>query len=592
MTSTIRTSGIDAVGDIPWGSHFCQFYQQEQDLVETLVPYFTAGLAANEACLWVTPLTFDTDKARRLLAESVPDLDAYLSSGQMQIVSMGDWYQASSGFEPEQVLASWLEREARCREQGFVGLRLTGDTSWVEGSGWDEFMAYESQVNDAFNRRNLVALCTYSLDKCNPSDVLDVCRHHQFALARRDGEWELLESSALKVAKDRLIQLNSELEERVEVRTAALNAALHARDEFLAMLGHELRNPLAPIRTAAEVIHTCAPEGSVIATSAAILTRQANHLTRLVDDLLDAARVTQGQIQLERKPVSLADVIDTAVEQSRVLIDQRGHALSVAVPNRAVHVHADATRLAQVFGNLLNNAAKYTPDGGDVAIGAKIKDGIATITVKDNGTGIPGPMLDAVFDLFTQLPRSLARADGGLGIGLTLARRIVDMHEGSIEAFSEGADTGSVFTVRLAVCDAPGAADGIAAKTISNTAPASRILIVDDNADAREAMATMMSLHGHEVATADDGLTGIDKVKSMRPDLVVLDIGLPDMSGYDVARQLRALDLSPAPRLIALTGYGQASDRALSKEAGFDAHLLKPATFEDVLSTLARLGAH
>lgn len=591
MSNMIRASGIDAVGDIPWGSHFCQFYRSEQDLIETLVPYFEAGLAANESCLWVTSEALEADKAKRLLGEAVPGLQNYLDSGQLEIVSIHDWYQAGSGFDPDEVLASWLEREARSRRQGFAGLRLTGDTSWVERSGWDEFMAYESKVTGAFDRRNLVALCTYCLDNCNATDVLDVCSHHQFALARRDAGWELLESSSLKVAKDRLLRLNGELEERVAARTSALNAALHARDEFLAMLGHELRNPLAPIRSAAEVIRNFAPEGSVIASSASILTRQAGHLTRLVDDLLDAARVTQGHIQLDQAAVSLADVIETAVEQSRALVDQRGHALAVALPSRAVHVHADATRLAQVFGNLLNNAAKYTPDGGDVAIGARVQDGTATITVRDNGTGIPDAMLDSVFDLFTQVPRSLARSDGGLGIGLTLARRIVEMHGGTISAHSDGPDQGSTFTVRLAVCEAPSSVRNTVSEQVEARPDATRLLIVDDNADAREVMATLLSLHGHDVSTADDGAAAIAQVAESAPHVVILDIGLPDMDGYEVARRIRALDMAPAPRLIALTGYGQPADIALAHAAGFDAHLLKPASFDDVLGAIVRLTA-
>ena len=592
MSNAIRTSGIDAVGDIPWGSHFCQFYREEQDLVDTLVPFFQAGLAANESCLWVTSQALDADRAASLLARAVPDMNARLRSGQLEIVSISDWYQASGGFDPDEVLEGWLEREARSREQGFAGLRLTGDTSWVDRSGWDEFMAYESKVSGAFNRRKLVALCTYCLDNCNPSDVLDVCRHHQFALARRDGEWDLLESSSLKIAKDRLLRLNGELEERVAARTAALNASLHARDEFLAMLGHELRNPLAPIRSAAEMIARVAPEGSVFASSAAILTRQAGHLTRLVNDLLDAARITQGHIQVDKAPVSLADVINIAVEQSRALVDQRGHSLTVSVPSRAIHVDADATRLAQVFGNLLNNAAKYTPDGGEVAIRAQVRDGIATVSVEDNGTGIPQAMLDAIFNLFTQLPRSLDRSEGGLGIGLTVARRIVEMHGGTISAHSDGPDTGSTFTVRLAVCEAPAAASEPAFDHAGAGLSRSRILIVDDNADAREVLATLMALHGHEVLTAESGASAVEKARSLAPQLVIMDIGLPDMDGYEAARHIRALGMSPAPKLVALTGYGQPSDVERAHTAGFDAHLLKPAAFDDVLATVARLTSH
>ncbi|WEF33488.1 MEDS domain-containing protein [Pseudoduganella chitinolytica] len=451
MQTSHRSSGIDAVGGIPWGSHFCQFYRTEADLAETLVPFFQAGLDANESCLWVTSQSLDANRARALLEDAIPRLDAYLASGQMEIVSISDWYKAGDVFDPDIVLNGWIERERRSRALGFEGLRLTGDTIWVERSGWADFMDYERKVNGAFRHYNLVALCTYCMETCSAEDVIDVCRHHEFALTRRDGAWEVLESSSLKLAKQELVRLNAELEDRVETRTAALNAAVQARDEFLAMLGHELRNPLAPIRSAADVIRALAPANSPIADSSAVLHRQVAHLTRLVDDLLDVARITQGHIQLAMRETSLADIIEMALEQTRPLIDQRGHSLAVAMPPRNVQVVADATRLAQVFGNLLHNAAKYTPNGGAVSITAHVHDGSATVTVSDNGAGIPRDMLDSIFGLFTQLPRSLDRSDGGLGIGLTLARRLVELHGGTIAAHSGGPGLGSSFSVRLAL---------------------------------------------------------------------------------------------------------------------------------------------
>ncbi len=457
MHQPSRPSGIAAVGDIPWGSHFCQFYRTKDDLKETLVPYFEAGLRNNEACLWVTSHNLEAHEAEALMIEAVPDFDRFVASGQMQFISMKSWYNLGHKFDPDAVLQGWIDREAQSRANGFAGLRLSGDTAWLERSGWSSFMEYERKVNASFRRYHLVALCTYCMDQFSAEDVIDVCCHHQFALARREGEWELLESSSLKIAKDNLVRVNTELESRVESRTAELSSALRARDEFLAMLGHELRNPLAPIHTAAELIRARTPADSPLAATSAILHRQVAHLTRLVDDLLDVARVTQGQIQLQMHETTLAGILELAIEQSRPMIDQRRHTLSVDFPRDAMWVRADPTRLAQVFGNLLHNAAKYTPDGGSVDVAMRVSGNEVTVTISDTGAGIPAPMLASIFELFAQLPRSLARSDGGLGVGLTLDKRIVEMHGGSIEAHSEGVDMGAQFVVRLALV-APAAA--------------------------------------------------------------------------------------------------------------------------------------
>jgi signal transduction histidine kinase len=594
MQNSSRQSGIDAVGSIPWGSHFCQFYNDDADLTETLVPYFEAGLRDGEACLWVTGHTLEAERAESLMTDAVPEFKKYISSGQMQIASIHDWYRPGDVFDADAVLQGWIDKEADSKARGFAGLRLTGDTIWVERSGWASFMEYERKINTSFRRYNLVALCTYCMDRCSASDVIDVCCQHQFALARREGHWELLESSSLKVAKDDLMRVNGELESRVETRTAELSAALRSRDEFLAMLGHELRNPLAPIRTASEVIRALTPDDSPIAASAQILHRQVGHLTRLVDDLLDVARVTKGQIQMELQDTSLADIIALAVEQSRPIIDQRMHSLSVTLPARAARVRADPTRLAQVFGNLLHNAAKYTPDGGLVGIAARIDGNELVVSVTDSGTGIPDAMLLPIFDLFAQLPRSLARSDGGLGIGLTLAKSIIDMHGGTIVARSAGLDEGTEFRVRLPLVHpaAPRAPAVVPAPVAEPSKSACRIMLVDDNDDARDTMQTLLQIHGHDVSCAHDGGSALALAATVAPTIVILDIGLPYIDGYEVARRLRATPNGAQAKLIALTGYGHPDDLAAAAAAGFDAHIVKPANIEDVLGKIAFYSAH
>ncbi|HYG64168.1 MAG TPA: MEDS domain-containing protein, partial [Thermoanaerobaculia bacterium] len=235
-------SGIQAVGDINYGTHFCQFYRTRQDLRDVLVPYFVAGLRNEEYCMWVTSEPFGAEEAEAMMREAMPDFSDRLARGQIEIWDYMDWYLANGG-RPAQVLQGWIDREKRALDRGYTGLRLTGNTFWVERGVWDEFVAYESEVNRAFGQYRIIGLCTYCLDRCRAEDVLDVCRNHQFALTRREGEWELIESSSLKIAKEELARVNLGLEQRVAERTRALEEALAGRDEFLAMLGHELRNP-------------------------------------------------------------------------------------------------------------------------------------------------------------------------------------------------------------------------------------------------------------------------------------------------------------------------------------------------------------
>jgi two-component system CheB/CheR fusion protein len=304
--------------------------------------------------------------------------------------------------------------------------------------------------------------------------------------------------------------------------------------------------------------------------------------------LLDIGRITQGQIKLDIQPVSVSEVMEQALELSRPIIDQRGHSLSVSLPSRHVKVNADATRLAQVFGNLLHNAAKYTPDGGSVTMSAKVGKESIAVSVRDNGSGIPEAMLSSIFDLFTQLPRSLARSDGGLGIGLTLVKRITEMHHGTVDVSSDGIGQGSEFTIRLPLAATPTVtvADAGISGPATPFGAACRVLIVDDNRDSNTSFGDLLKIVGHEVACAYDGEHGLRLVKSFMPAAILLDIGLPEVDGYEVARRLKA---DPATRhiyVIALTGYGMPGDIIRAREAGFDAHLLKPARLEEVLKLI------
>ncbi len=362
------------------------------------------------------------------------------------------------------------------------------------------------------------------------------------------------------------------------------------KDEFLAMLAHELRNPLAPIHNGMQVLRLAGRDDPTAGHVLEMMDRQIRHLVRLVDDLLEVSRITRGKIKLRRERIELSAAIRGAIETSRPLIEAAGHELTVDLPPEPMPLHADLTRLAQVLTNLLNNAAKYTPPGGHIWVSARREGAGAVVRVADTGVGIPAEVLPHVFDLFVQEERSLDRSQGGLGIGLTLVKRIVEMHGGTVEARSAGRGGGSEFTVRL-----PLAAEGRGASRRgppgANGPPMGgatppRVLAVDDNRDAVEALAMLLKLSGYEARTACDGPAALEAAADYRPDAVLLDIGMPGMDGYEVARRLRQLPATQDVLLIALTGYGDDKDRRKTQEAGFDHHLLKPLDFEALSALL------
>jgi signal transduction histidine kinase len=366
---------------------------------------------------------------------------------------------------------------------------------------------------------------------------------------------------------------------------ARLAEANQAKDQFLAMLAHELRNPLAPIRIATQIIGHGPASPSDIQKAREIMDRQVGHLARLLDDLLDVARITRGSIELRKESVDLATVIEAALETSRPLIEQHGHTLAVSLSEERLWLDADPIRLAQVVTNLLNNAAKYTPPHGHIAVAASLEGRQAVLRVRDDGIGMAPELVSRVFDLFMQGDRSLAHVSGGLGIGLTIVRKLVELHGGTVSATSEGRGWGSEFVVRLPIVGAPAATSGVPAGEVRRLPPL-RILVIEDNADTRELIRALLARDGHRVRVADRGASGIDLAHSVRPDVALVDIGLPDVDGYEVGRRIRAI-LGESVRLIALTGYGQAEHRQRSEDAGFDAHLVKPVSEQLLRETLA-----
>jgi PAS domain S-box-containing protein len=357
----------------------------------------------------------------------------------------------------------------------------------------------------------------------------------------------------------------------------AIKEANRRKDEFLAMLAHELRNPLAPISNTLKLMQLRGIQDPVLKRSLDIMDRQVQHLTRLVDDLLDISRITQGKITLRKEPVELRTLLTHAVETSRSLIETHQHELLVSLPERPIYVEVDPIRLEQVVVNLLTNAAKYTDPGGRIGLICESEEDQVVIRVWDTGIGIPSEMLDQIFDLFTQIDQSLARSRGGLGIGLTLVRSLVEMHGGSVSAYSAGLDQGSEFVVRLPISPkTPLEQPHVISETTKRDQQRLRILVVDDNIDAAVTLGEMLELWGHEVRVVYDGLSAIETASTYQPDIIILDIGLPRMNGYEVARKLRQEANLSQITLVALTGYGQGEDQDPFREAKFDYHFTKP----------------
>jgi PAS domain S-box-containing protein len=398
---------------------------------------------------------------------------------------------------------------------------------------------------------------------------------------RSDGAWRWIQSiGAPRLSADgRFLGAVASSPDVTELITAsdALRDADRRKDEFLATLAHELRNPLAPIRQAARLARSPAASDAQREWSHAVIERQVHHMALLLDDLLDVSRITRGKLELRRERVELRDVVDRALETVRPLLDERGQRLGVELPERPVALDADPLRLAQVLGNLLTNASKYSDVRGPIVLTAEVEDNRVAIRVRDFGIGIEPELLPRVFDMFSQVKSSIDRAEGGLGIGLALVKGLVELHDGSVEASSAGLGHGAEFVVRLPLASEPADASSAASgERKTSSARSTRILVADDNRDAAASLATLLALDGHELSIAYDGDVALRNAEAFKPDVALLDIGMPKLNGYEVAQRIREAPWGKSMLLVAVTGWGQSSDKLRAHDAGFDHHFTKP----------------
>lgn len=446
-----------------------------------------------------------------------------------------------------------------------------------------------------------------------PEDALRIRRETLSALAadgtwrgelpfvRRDGSRGVCETVVKPLANARgdiygAVSINRDITERkrAEQQLKRLNLELskadRRKDEFLATLAHELRNPLAPMRNVLEILRMKEFSDPQLSWSRDVFDRQLQHMTHLVDDLLEVSRITQGKLELRKQRLDLARAMQSAMEAARSTVQASSHHLSVTLPREALYLDADPTRLSQMILNLLNNAAKYTPPGGKISLTAEREGSEAVIVVRDSGIGIPHEHLDNVFEMFSQLAPALDRSQGGLGIGLALVRGLAELHGGSVAAFSDGPGTGSEFVIRLPLSQ-HNAVPATHTLPEAPRAPGLRVVVVDDNADAADSLAMVLELEDHEVRTAGDGIAALDLIAAFAPQAVILDIGLPLLNGYEVARRIRRLDHNGRDGgilLIAVTGWGQQQDKQTALSAGFDHHFTKPVDPRELQRVLAR----
>jgi signal transduction histidine kinase len=449
---TLVPSGIPAIGDIPWGSHFCNFYATAEDLADSLVPFFKAGLEHNEKCLWVTSEPFGVEDAKTALRNAVPRLEEYLREGRIDIIDHRDWYLRSGETQADDVLQGWVDRKEQALARGLSGLRLTGNTAWLEAKDWKSFTDYEEKVNQTFRQHEIVALCSYCLHRCEPMGILDVVRNHQFAVARREGSWEVLESASLKLAKEELRRLNEELERRVEERTAELEAAVRVREEFLSMASHELKTPLTSLQLQLGLVKSgVLAAGDTVARKLApkmqTLERQVTRLNALNDSLLDVTALGSGMLRLELQPVDLVALVREVVERLEPDFARAGCEVRLEVEEE-LRGRWDPMRLEQVVVNLLSNAMKYGL-GKPVSIRVQRRGDSAALSVKDQGIGISSEAQERLFRKFERAVPS--QHYGGLGLGLYISRTLVEAMQGTIQVDSQPGH-GAIFTVSLP-CD-------------------------------------------------------------------------------------------------------------------------------------------
>ena len=587
-SNPVATNGIFAPMN---DGHLVQYYEKEGFLYDRVTDFMSEGLRGSDAAVLIATRAHRDGVESRLARRGV-DLSQLTAGGRYHALDAQETLSRLmvDGTPDPRRFADTIGPVIRTARSGDRRVLAFGEMVallWAEGNR-DAAIRLEELWNDLARKETFALLCAYPISHFDDAGYAE-----PFAEINAAHSWVTpAESYSVVEADERnraivILQQKAAALEAESRQRAALEIALRGKidelaevdrrkDEFLAMLGHELRNPLAPVTTALQIMRIHESEPSRVARSREIVERQIEHMTRLIDDLLDVSRITRGKIELREQPLLLSSVIERAVESARPLIDERGHRVVLDLPTEPVWFVADPARLAQVFANLLNNAAKYTDVGGRIWLHARVDGKDLVVGVKDDGPGLTKELRKHAFDLFMQGPQTRARARGGLGIGLTLVRRLVELHGGTVEALSEGPGRGTEFVVRLPL-RLPLVADGAPpTAAIAAAGPRRRILVVDDNVDAAEALGELLRDYGHEVATAHDGPQALDNARLHRPEIVLLDISMPEMDGYEVARRIRGeLGLGDA-LLIALSGYGEDRHRRLAREAGFDHHVTKP----------------
>jgi signal transduction histidine kinase len=520
--------------------------------------------------------TLSTSGCRFVLARSADEALLALLDQDFAAIVLDVMMPGMSGFE----LATMIKRRERTRQVPILFLTARMLDQQDEMRGYDTgAVDYLTKPLDPQILRSKIAVFVELFKK-------------RRALTRMNVELQRQIAERQKVS-EALRRANDELESRVADRTTALAEATRRKDEFLSMLAHELRNPLSALRTAAEALRLKAPENSDIQTLQGVFQRQLQQLTRLTNDLLDVSRISRDKLTLQRRRVTVSEIVDTALETARPIIDQRQHTVTVNLPAAPLYVDGDATRLSQVLGNVLDNAARYSPNGCRITVSTELAGGQAVVKVADDGSGIDHELLPRIFDLFVQGHRA-PQPEGGLGVGLPLARRLIEMHGGTITCYSAGPGRGTEVVVRLPAV--AGGSPGAGTEPSPSTVPLTRrrVLIVEDNADTAAMMDLMLKEWGQDVRVTHDGQAALDVAPEFRPEVVLLDVGLPRLHGYEVARRLRQQQWAGAAKafVVAITGWGLESDRQ-GEAAGIDHRLLKPvdpATLHSLLADLPKSG--
>jgi signal transduction histidine kinase/ActR/RegA family two-component response regulator len=574
------------------GDHLCLIYDRAAEQMAALVPFLKRGLAAAERCLYLAAAA-TTELAERALASEGIDVGRERERGALVLLTSRDSFLQGGRFNPGAMTDLLRQAEQDALDDGFTGLRLASEMSWCLGQepGTERFLEYEAMLNRFLEGSRSVGLCQYDRSRFSPRVVYDILRTHPFAVLGEEvcpnvfyeppemvlGPTTLGERVDWMIAQLRLARANErkleDLSRRLAQQRSALERADRTKEEFLGMLAHELRNPLGTISNAIEVLRIKGGGDETWTRAIDAAERQVHRQALLVDDLLEASRVTRGQVELHCERLDLADLVRQVGEEYRATLDEGQRSLAVEGTDQPLPVWGDRQRLTQALSNLLENAFKFTAPGGAIRVRAgRAPQGRAEVSVADSGSGIAPDVLPHVFEVFTQAEQSLDRSMGGLGVGLAVVKGLIDLHGGEVTARSEGEGRGSEFTLSLPLTSRVPAMEPERMPAVEGR----RILVVEDNPDAGATMRDFLELSGYEVELASSGVDGLEAARQFHPEVVLCDIGLPGMDGFEVAAELRRDPATADAQLIAVTGYGREEDRQRSKEAGFDLHLTKP----------------